>query len=241
MYAYTQPFLEIVLEFHRYRRPHGSEYESHVQTLLQTVGFIPCAGGLIRWGTERNLFLTAHTDTVGEGGENRLHIQDGYLVGDGLQNIGADDSAGLVILYHLAQARPDLTLFASTGEEQGGIGSIEFCKAYSAKLPRVVISLDRRGKTSVITYQRRQRTCSDRFARQLAQMLGGAYAPDDTGIFTDSAVFKQYGSAECTNISVGYEDQHRPTERLDIGFLEWLTHRLEQLDFNYLLNLVYCE
>jgi acetylornithine deacetylase/succinyl-diaminopimelate desuccinylase-like protein len=233
----TPTFQEIVLEFHRYRRPYGSEYEHHVVALLQSVGFVPCTGGIIRWGTNRELFLTAHTDTVGVAGANNLLQVDGrFLVGDGLHNIGADDTAGLIILYHLAQTRPDLTLFAPTGEECGGIGSREFCEAHRDALPRVVISLDRRGYGSVITHQRQERTCSDAFAQQLARMLGRDYAPDDTGLFTDSAVFSRYGSLECTNISVGYENAHCPEERLDVAFLEWLTRRLEQMDFAPLLE-----
>lgn len=60
--------------------------------------------------------------------------------------------------------------------------------------------------------------------------------PDDTGLFTDSAVFKQYGSVECTHISVGYEDAHLRRERLHLPFLEQLTRHLEQLDFTPLLE-----
>jgi acetylornithine deacetylase/succinyl-diaminopimelate desuccinylase-like protein len=234
--ACSHAFLELVLEFHRYRRPYGSEYERHVVELLQSVGFTPCAGGVIRWGSNRELFLSAHTDTVGEGGENSLRVEGDFLLGDGVHNIGADDTAGLIILYHLAQSRKDLTLFAPTGEEYGGVGSREFCEAHRDVLPRIVVSLDRKGYGAVITHQRTGRTCSDEFAWKLARMLGGDYAPDDTGLFTDSAVFKQYGSAECTNISVGYEDAHRPTERLHLAFLEQLTKHLEQLDFTPLLE-----
>jgi acetylornithine deacetylase/succinyl-diaminopimelate desuccinylase-like protein len=204
--------------------------------LLQSVGFVPCEGGLIRWGTNRELFLTAHLDTVGEAGANALRVEGDFLLGDGVHNIGADDTAGLIILYHLASVRHDLTLFAPTGEECGGIGSREFCTEHRGSLPHVVISLDRKGYGSVITHQRTGRTCSDAFAWKLARLLGGDYAPDDTGQFTDSAVFKQYGSAECTNISVGYEDAHRSTERLHLPFLEQLTRRLEQLDFTPLLQ-----
>ncbi len=236
MRTYTQSFLELTLEFHRYRRPYGSEYERHVVELLQSVGFTPCQGGVIRWGTNRELFLTAHIDTRGEAGENTLRVEGDFLLGDGNHNIGADDTAGLIILYRLASVRSDLTLFAPTGEEVGGIGSREFCEAHRDALPRVVISLDRRGYSSVITHQRTGRTCSDEFAWKLARLLGGDYAPDDTGRFTDSAIFKQYGSAECTNISVGYEDEHLSTERLHLAFLERLTAHLEQMDFTPLLD-----
>ncbi|GIV10151.1 MAG: hypothetical protein KatS3mg019_2242 [Fimbriimonadales bacterium] len=235
MHAFSQHFLNLALEFHRYRRPYGSEYERHVVELLQSVGFTPCEGGVIRWGTNRELFLTAHLDTVGEAGANTLRVEGDFLLGDGIHNLGADDTAGLIVLYQLALARPDLTLFAPTGEELGGIGSREFCEAYRDALPRAVISLDRKGYHSIITHQRGRRTCSDIFAQQLAHMLGEDYVLDDTGLFTDSAVFSRYGSPECTNISVGYEYAHRPDERLNVAFLEWLTRRLEQMDFTCLL------
>lgn len=236
-------FVDLVVDFHRHRRPYQSPAEKAMQERLKQVGFTECEGGLIRWGTCRELFLTAHTDTWGDAGKNDLQIVDGFLEladttrhAGGRVCLGADDGAGLVILYCLAQQRTDLTLFAPTGEEHGLIGSTQFCQAYKDQLPRVVISLDRRGYNSVITHQQRGRTCSDEFAQRLAALLGRDYAPDPTGLRTDSAAFAEAGCQECTNISVGYEFPHSPEERLRLDFLEWLTMRLIDCDLLSLLE-----
>ncbi|MCS6918360.1 MAG: hypothetical protein NZM28_01165 [Fimbriimonadales bacterium] len=70
------------------------------------MGFTPCEGGVIRWGTNRELFLTAHIGTVGEGGENNLCVEGDFLLGDGVHNIGADDTAGQLDFTPLLETEP---------------------------------------------------------------------------------------------------------------------------------------
>ena len=59
------------------------------------------------------------------------------------------------------------------------------------------------------------------------------YMPDPTGIYTDSAQFTSIVS-ECTNISVGYYNEHTTSERQDILHLERLCEVVCKLDWENL-------
>jgi hypothetical protein len=101
-------------------------------------------------------------------------------------------------------------------------------KPYPFNKINKVISFDRRGTTSVITYQSSSRCCSDKFAEALSAELNKQnvtleYKPDPTGIYTDSAQFTTI-YPECTNISVGYKSEHTYTETQDIEHLEKLAN-----------------
>jgi hypothetical protein len=111
------------------------------------------------------------------------------------------------------------------GEEVGCVGSGLASKYgdFKGKYDRM-ISFDRRGLDSVITYQSSSRCCSDDFGKQLAKQLnksGLSYKTDDTGIYTDSAEFVDI-IPECTNLSVGYYKEHTTGEKQDIEHLQKL-------------------
>jgi hypothetical protein len=125
------------------------------------------------------------------------------------------------------------------GEECGCVGSGSLSKVMqNLNLPKInkVISFDRRGYDGIITHQLSGRTASDEFAQEFANRLnefGFWYKPDPTGIYTDSAEFA-YDIPECTNISVGYFNEHTLYEEQDIEFLEYLCEVLPQIDFDTL-------
>ena len=96
-----------------------------------------------------------------------------------------------------------------------------------------VISFDRKGYDSVITFQSSGRTCSDKFAQDLAGLLNLEMQPDPTGSYTDSNEFA-YDVSECTNLSVGYFAQHTSKESQDLAFLEKLAVRLIRADWQSL-------
>ena len=146
---------------------------------------------------------------------------------DGQTILGADDKAGVVImLYMIEKNIPGFYLFP-VGEEKGCVGSSNLSKALQTKMDpkfkdiKKIIAFDRSGYGSVITHQMEQRCCSDEFANGLISELGKyglKYAIDVGGVYCDSAEFADI-FPECTNISVGYFDQHSKKERQHIGFL----------------------
>lgn len=139
--------------------------------------------------------------------------------------LGADNGAGCWLLLEMIDAGVPGTYLFHRGEERGGIGSAgmalhhaDFLKQY-----KYAIAFDRRGTNSVITEMVCGRTCSDAFAQAMSDKLnkvkgGFIYTPDNTGLFTDTANYRRL-IPECTNVSVGYDHEHGPSEILDVAHL----------------------
>ena len=190
-------------------------------------------------GSSRTIF-TSHLDTVSYTFKKVKHVIDGDIIKtDGNSTLGADDKAGVtVMLYMIAKKVPGLYYFF-VGEESGCIGSGKASKDTlrfnKEKFDRMV-SFDRRDICSVITYQSGQRCCSENFALSLSNKLnlhGLNLSPDNTGVYTDSAKFMGI-IPECTNISVGYYNEHSSSERQDIGYLFKLCKAVVKIDWESL-------
>lgn len=174
-------------------------------------------------GSSRTIF-TAHMDTVGKDEVDIKHvIFKNIISSDGTTILGADDKAGVTIMLYMIKNNIPGTYYFFMGEECGCVGSTMSAKIsenFKGKYDRIV-SFDRRGTTSVITYQSFTRCCSDEFADALAKQLnksGLSYKKDEGGIYTDSAEFTEI-ITECTNISVGYTSEHTVRETQDIEHL----------------------
>ena len=98
------------------------------------------------------------------------------------------------------------------------------------------IQFDRRGTESIITEMMCGRTCSTEFATALGNHLGMGHQPDPTGSFTDTANLAQI-VGECTNISVGYENEHSSHETLDAAYLDKLVDNCIRVFKNEALQL----
>ena len=165
---------------------------------------------------------SCHVDTI-ERHQNRKRVQlvDGIVgLRDGKAGtcLGADDTVGVWIMRRMIEAeRPGLYIF-HRGEERGGLGSQWIANHEPGRLDGIqaAIAFDRKGTQSIITHQVGQRCCSARFASEIAKVLDLGYRSDSTGVFTDTANYMHLVS-ECTNLSVGYEREHGPTETLDIN------------------------
>lgn len=175
----------------------------------------------------RTLFI-AHVDTVHrEVGANKIRKTAGMWYADGAP-LGADDGAGCAMLMHLIHADIKGYYIFSQGEECGGIGAKFIAKDVQllSQFDRA-IAFDRRGIDSVISHQGWGRCASDAFCQALADDLNLhdtnlMYAPDDTGVYTDTAEFVDV-IPECTNISVGYNSEHSQQESLNIHHFELLS------------------
>jgi hypothetical protein len=186
--------------------------------------------------------FTSHLDTATSALTTVTHVfEENIIKTDGKSILGADDKAGVtVMLYMIEQGVPGLYYFF-LGEEVGCLGSKKVAnKLKEQKIEGInkVISFDRRGTTSVITYQSSQRCASDEFGEALAKELNAAdetfkYTTDPTGVLTDSIQFiKIY--PECTNISVGYKSEHTFSESQDIEHLEKLAKACCKVDWTSL-------
>lgn len=197
----------------------------------------------IQIGENPSTMFSCHLDTSCSKKEKVTHVQVGNIIRtDGKTILGADDKAGMtVILYMIEQKVPGLYYFFE-GEEVGCVGSTKLSNIWETtefgKYIKKVVSFDRRGTDSVITEQLFGQCCSDEFATDLANKLnetglGFKFSPDPTGIFTDSAKFIDL-VPECTNISVGYYNEHTTSETQDIDFLRRLCRGVCMIDWESL-------
>lgn len=192
-----------------------------------------------------NTVFTSHLDTASReksGVVVHTYTKDGdeFFCTDGKTILGADDKSGVSVMFYMMANKVPGVYWFFIGEERGGIGSgnvIETLDDYPFMVDKnKVISFDRRNYHSVITEQMSTKCCSDVFAQALCDQLsknGLKMSPDPTGVFTDSANFINEIS-ECTNISVGYFDEHKTTEIQNISFLERLAKACVSVDWENL-------
>ena len=221
-----------------YARPSGSKHEKmFINKFLRPLGAEPDDCGNLHLtvgpGNPRLIFAS-HTDTVHTQSGRQKIVQSGdRLVVAGKKGgvLGSDDGAGVWIMIHLIRAEFPAKYIFHMGEEIGGRGS-SWIADHKPKLiwgGEIMISLDRRGNSEVITHQMGRRCCSDEFASALALQIRGKYKPSDNGVFTDSANYSELIS-ECTNLSVGYEGEHSESESLSISRVNFLKNRLLLLE-----------
>lgn len=149
--------------------------------------------------------------------------------------LGADDTAGVYAALRMIEAKVPVSFVFHRDEEIGGRGSAWVAREYAGWLSNTFdrcVALDRRGTKDVIISQWGDQCCSFDFAVVLGRELGMGHKPA-AGIFTDSANYMEV-IPECSNISVGYMNEHTPQETLDIKYLETLIERLCEIEWDKL-------
>jgi len=225
-----------------YKRPADSRSEkAFIKKYIDTIPGIrsdPFGNRILQLGGTPSTLFSAHTDTVhSKGGKQKIIVDEigGYIYKDDGDPLGADDATGIFIMLQLIAAKiPGLYIFHRQ-EEIGGLGSDYIANDTPQLLDGIdrAIAFDRKLDCSVITYQSSGRCCSDNFARALASAIGGDYAPDDTGMFTDTANYTSL-IAECTNLSVGYCQEHTKNETQDLKTLDFLIPALLAINWDML-------
>jgi hypothetical protein len=218
---------EKLLEMLTWMRPHGSAVEKefvktyitdvHKHTLLG-----PMENVLITTDPNSDTLFSCHTDTVHRmPGIQEVRHEDDFLFAykADKEPLGADDTTGVWLMLAMIEANvPGFYVF-HRGEECGGIGSSWLARNRADWLKQFkrAVAFDRKGESSVITHQRGGSCCSQEFALALAKSLGPEWQPDSGGTFTDTANYMPM-IPECTNLSVGYYDQHTDKETQNIAF-----------------------
>ena len=193
-----------------------------------------------RASTANRTLFVAHVDTVHrKSGKNRIKKTRTHWHADG-DVLGADDGAGCAMLMHLIHSGIAAYFIFTVGEEKGGIGATWLAKNNPDLLRQFdrAIAFDRRGIDSVITHQGWGRCCSDQFGQSLCDALGSfdqnlMHLNDDTGVYTDTAEFVDL-IPECTNISIGYSNEHTVNESLNILYFEMLAGAAANVDWDSL-------
>jgi hypothetical protein len=208
-------------EMLRYKRPAGSKTErAFIRQFIAPLGAEADVHGnyWVVVGKSRVMW-SSHTDTVHkEGGPQEIEIVQGYVAAKASDCLGADCTTGVWLMRQMILAKvPGIYVFHRS-EERGGVGSSMIARKGDERLNGVefAIAFDRKGTDSVITHQMGLRCASQAFVDSIAPMLPGAYKADDGGSFTDTANYVDM-IPECTNISVGYYDQHTSKESQDLA------------------------
>ena len=233
--------IKTLLDIHSYMRVDQSETEyDFIEKYILTIPGIhkdEMENYYVRIGEDSKVLWSAHIDTVHrmEGRQKIAITKDDLLVIDHKNEkhsncLGADDGAGMFILFELIKAEiPGLYIF-HRNEEHGSTGS-KYIASNQGKYNLLhdidyAIAFDRKGYSSIITHQMYENTASENFAESFREILKiNSLYPDDTGIFTDTANYC-YDVSECTNISVGYFNEHGPSECLDLRFLIHLKNQI---------------
>jgi hypothetical protein len=154
--------------------------------------------------------------------------------------LGADCGIGVWHMLKMIQAGVPGGYIFHTGEECGAIGSRAVLAAHAAILDKydLAIAFDRPNGNEVITHQGGAECCSAKFATALSAQLnkhdtGFKYAPSSRGVFTDTKIYRGV-IAECTNIGVGYYDQHGRNETQDYAHSVVLQQALEAINWEAL-------
>jgi len=235
----TKKFLQLTKRTY----PYGTEHllKNHLPTGYQTDNW---GNYYLEVGQGSTTMFTCHLDTASYGGSNPVrHVFEGnFIKTDGSTILGADDKAGMVVLLYMIKKQIPGIYYFFLGEERGCIGSSDVSENWKSleisKRVTKVVSFDRRGTGSIITEQFGGVCCSDEFAKELASRLnsveeGFHFRPDPTGIYTDSAQFIDL-VPECTNISVGYYNEHTGSETQNIEFLRKLCQSVVKIDWESL-------
>ena len=152
--------------------------------------------------------------------------------------LGADDKAGVVIMMNMIEHKIPGLYYFFIGEESGGVGSKGIVRREASKFQKYkrCVAFDRRDYGSIITKQMGRTCCSGEFADALIKQFGDAgmvHRQDPSGVYTDSANFVDI-IPECTNISVGYFNEHSVSEVLNITYLEELCEAVLQVKWEEL-------
>lgn len=244
----TMNIQDTFLSFTTRTYPHGTESELF-HLLPKDLEFDEFGNLFKQIGTSPSTMFTCHLDTATKALTQVNHVfEDNFIKTDGTSILGADDKAGLTIILNMMENNVEGLYYFFLGEEVGCVGSKKLAQKHAENpIPYIkkVVSFDRRATSSVITFQMSGRCCSEEFGEALSEALNRAgllvsdnevtldFKTDPTGIYTDSAQFIPI-YPECTNISVGYYNEHTFSEKQDIKFLDKLAKSVIFVDWESL-------
>ena len=194
-------------------------------------------------GNNPDVSFTCHLDTASRT-KSKVNLVafkkdgDDFIGTDGTSILGADDKAGVAVCMYLLAHGVEGVYWFFMGEERGGIGSKKVAGdiesyPFMEKVTKM-ISFDRRNYHSVITQQMSGVCCSNEFAASLCKEFnshGLKMNLDPTGVFTDSANFID-SVRECSNVSVGYFNEHTHDEIQNMTYLEKLCKACVKVDWS---------
>ncbi len=240
-----------ILAMFSYMRPSGTPTEAaFIERFLTPLGFTrdPFQNLVLTVGDDPRILWSSHVDTVhGKEGIQTL-TYDGEMLRLSKSAkltsscLGADDTAGIWLMTEMIKANVPGVYVIHHAEESGCIGSRDLAKGNPEFFANIdaAVAFDRMGYDSVITHQMYGRTASERFAASFGAAIDTAlgiksgFKADDTGSYTDTNEYAHL-VPECTNISVGYHNQHTRNESQHVPFLITLRNAMVNLDLTQIV------
>lgn len=227
------------IEMLSYMRPESSKAQRKFcdKYLLPVFGKPDNKGNyILKIGNPTVAFMSHHDTVHNTSGIQNVVVDAGGFATTTESCLGADCTTGVYIMLRMIEAAVEGLYIVHAAEEIGCIGSSYIVQ----NTPEVVygiqsaISFDRYGYDSIITHQSGRRTCSNKFADSLADILSLNYSQDEYGSYTDSNEYRNL-IPECTNLSVGYFKQHTKAESQDLGFMEIVADACIEADWSALV------
>jgi hypothetical protein len=211
----------------------------------------------LKIGESKTMF-TCHLDSATGRFMKVKHVINSeiFIETNGKSVLSADDKSGMLIMLRMIEKKIPGLYYFFLGEESGCQGSswLKRNKKELLKQYNKCVSFDRRGYGSVISRQMGRKCTSSEFAEELSKQYNEhfdfakfndkyvelgleldefTFKPDPTGIYTDSAQFIGI-IPECTNISVGYFNEHSGHEYQNILYLDLLVDATMKIDWENL-------
>jgi hypothetical protein len=193
----------------------------------------------------REVAFTSHLDNVDNNPNthNLINVNEKGIVSvhEDSQStcLGADDAAGLFIMLAMINNEVEGTYCFFMDEEVGCKGSQWAAQnmSYLFEHTKLMVSFDRKGYSSIITHQMGENCMSIECATELAERLNEfdtdypEFILDNGGSYTDSYSFVGM-IPNCTNVSVGYFNQHTKKETQDLEFLQQISEVYSLVDWH---------
>ena len=157
--------------------------------------------------------LVAHLDTVFSTPPKTIYYDRSKNVMWSPEGLGADDRAGVFAIVEIIRRGYRPSIIFTTDEEMGGVGARAMVMDHPKPFTHLkyVIELDRQGKNDCVFYQ-----CGNEDFKEYVQTFGFKL---DFGTYTDICEFCPTWKVAGVNVSVGYKNEHRFIETLNIGWL----------------------
>lgn len=153
--------------------------------------------------------FVAHMDTV-------FKIQPQHIYYDAKQHVmwspeglGADDRAGVYLIWRIVQAGYKPHICLTTDEERGSLGAIQLIQDIKT-CPfdiKYIVELDRQGTNDCVFY-----SCANEKFKDFVENYGFI---TDWGTFSDISEICPAWKIAGVNLSVGYKGEHHETEILN--------------------------
>lgn len=164
--------------------------------------FIFCEGDI-------PIMVVAHMDTVFKAPPKRIFYDQEQYTMWSPQGLGADDRAGVFLIWKLVHDGFLPHICLTTDEEVGGIGAQIFVN-YFPKAPvncKYIIELDRQGSNDCVFYG-----CANSEFQDYVEHFGFI---TDWGTFSDISIIAPTWGIAAVNLSVGYKNEHSEIETLN--------------------------